>query len=296
MEKRILIEPNHPEISIIRQCELIGLSRSSYYYHSFSQDTTPQKEVDNHMVRIVDTQENLCLMGLIDRQYMKAPFYGSRRMTEVLREKGYHVNRKRIQRLMRQMGIQAIYPKPRLSKGDKGHKIYPYLLRNVSIDHVNQVWSSDITYVPIRHGFMYLVAIIDWYSRYVLSWQLSNTLETFFCLEALKSALEENKPEIFNTDQGVQFTSTAYTNRLKEAEIQISMDGRGRAFDNIFIERLWRSVKYENIYIHDYQTVSELIVGLETYFRFYNQERPHQSLDYQTPEMVHWGLSFQRTG
>ena len=256
----------------------------------------PHKEVNEKMSKIVDTQENLFLMELIDRQYMKTPFYGSRRMTDVLGKKGYHVNRKRIQRLMRQMGIQAIYPKPRLSKHDKSHKIYPYLLRNVSIDHVNQVWSTDITYVPIHHGFMYFVAIIDWYSRYVLSWRLSNTLETTFCLEALKSALEVNKPGIFNTDQGVQFTSTAYTNRLKEAEIQISMDGRGRAFDNIFIERLWRSVKYENIYIYDYQTVSELRVGLKTYFCFYNQERSHQSLDYQTPEMVYWGLSFQRTG
>lgn len=231
MEKRILIEPNHPEISISRQCELIGLSRPSYYYHPFSPDAMPHKEVNENMSRIIDTQENLLFMELIDRQYMKTPFYGSRRMADVLQKKGYHVNRKRIQRLMRQMGIQAIYPKPRLSNRDKSHKIYPYLLRNVAIDHVNQVWSTDITYVPIRHGFMYLVAIIDWYSRYVLSWRLSNTLETTFCLEALKSALEVNKPGIFNTDQGRQFTSTAYTNCLKEAKILISMDGRGRALE-----------------------------------------------------------------
>ena len=231
MEKRILIEPNHQEISISRQCELIGLSRPSYYYHPLSQAVMPYKEVNENMSRIKDTQEILLLMELIDRQYMKTPFYGSRRMTNVLQKKGYHVNRKRVQRLMRQMGIQAIYPKPRLSNRDKSHKIYPYLLRNVAIDHVNQVWSTDITYVPIRHGFMYLVAIIDWYSRYVLSWRLSNTLETTFCLDALKSALEVNKPGIFNTDQGSQFTSTAYTNCLKEAEIQISMDGRGRAFE-----------------------------------------------------------------
>ncbi len=296
MERRKLIEPNHSEISIHRQCELVGLSRSSYYYRSFSQDSISHSEVNENMNKIVDTQQNLFLMEQIDHQYMKTPFYGSRRMTTVLSQRGTIVNRKRIQRLMRQMGLQAIYPKPKLSRKDKSHKVYPYLLRNVLINQVNQVWSSDITYVPLRHGFMYLVAIIDWYSRYVLSWRLSNTLDTTFCLEALESALEVNKPAIFNTDQGVQFTSTAYTNCLKESEIQISMDGRGRVFDNIFIERLWRSVKYENIYIHDYQTVSELMNGLETYFRFYNQERPHQSLDDQTPEMVYWGLSFQRTG
>ena len=290
-----MIEPNYPEISITQQCELLGLSRSSYYYHSCLHDTIAQKESNGTMSKILDTHENLLLMELIDHQYMKTPFYGSRRMKVVLCQMGYLVNRKRVQRLMRQMGIQAIYPKPKLSKGDKNHKIYPYLLRNVSINRVNQVWSADITYIPLRYGFMYLVAIIDWFSRYVLSWRLSNTLDTTFCLEALESALEINKPAIYNTDQGVQFTSTAHTNRLKAAGIQISMDGRGRAFDNIFIERLWRSVKYEDIYIHDYQTVAELMAGLETYFRFYNQERPHQSLDDQTPEMVYLGLSFQRT-
>lgn len=290
-----MIEPTHPEISIIRQCELIGLSRSSYYYHSCLQDSMTPKESNGTFSKLIDTHENLLLMELLDRQYMKTPFYGSRRMTTALQQKGYVVNRKRVQRLMRQMGIQAIYPKPRLSKSDKGHKIYPYLLRNISIDRVNQVWCADITYLPLCNGFMYLVAIMDWFSRYVLSWRLSNTLDTAFCLEALESALEINKPEIFNTDQGVQFTSNAHTNRLRETGVQISMDGRGRAFDNIFIERLWRSVKYENIYLYDYQTVPELMAGLETYFRFYNQERPHQSLDNQTPEMVYWSSSFQRT-
>ena len=290
-----MIEPNYPQISISRQCDLLGLSRSSYYYHSCLQTPMAQKESNGTVSKIVDSPKNLLLMDLIDRQYMKTPFYGSRRMTVALRQMDHLVNRKRVQRLMRQMGIQAIYPKPQLSKKDKGHKIYPYLLRHVSINRVNQVWSADITYIPLRYGFMYLVAIIDWFSRYVLSWRLSNTLDTAFCLEALESALQINKPDIYNTDQGVQFTSIAHTNRLKEEGIQISMDGRGRAFDNIFIERLWRSVKYEDIYLHDYQSVSELMAGLETYFRFYNQERPHQSLNDQTPEMVYWGLRFQRT-
>lgn len=290
-----MIEPNHPEITISRQCELLDLSRSSYYYHSRLQESLSKKSNGNFS-EIVDTPKNLLLMALIDRQYMKTPFYGSRRMTTLLQQKGYVVNRKRVQRLMRQMGIQAIYPKPKLSKSDKSHKIYPYLLRNVSINRVNQVWCADITYIPLYYGFMYLVAIMDWFSRYVLSWCLSNTLDTAFCLQALESALEINIPGIYNTDQGVQFTSVAHTSLLKQAGIQISMDGRGRAFDNIFIERLWRSVKYENIYIHDYQNCAELMAGLEAYFRFYNQERPHQSLNNRTPEMVYWGLNFQRTG
>jgi len=296
MEKRKLIEPNHPEISISRQCELVGLSRSGYYYHSCFQDSLTSKVLNGNLVQIIDTQENLLLMELIDRQYMKTPFYGSRRMTTVLQQMGYLVNRKRVQRLMRQMGIQAIYPKPKLSKSDKSHKIYPYLLRNISIDRENQVWSADITYIPLRDGFMYLVAIIDWFSRYVLSWRLSNTLDNAFCLEALESALEINIPDIYNTDQGIQFTSVAHTSRLKKAGVQISMDGRGRAFDNIFIERLWRSLKYENIYLYDYQSVPELMAGLETYFHFYGHERPHQSLDNKTPAMVYWGSRFQRTG
>lgn len=227
-------------------------------------------------------------MELVDKQYTKKPFYGSRRMSDHLRLLGYRVNRKRIRRLMRRMGLQAIYPKPRLSKKDQAHKIYPYLLRNVNITQVNQVWSADITYIPMPHGFMYLVAIIDWYSRYVLSWRLSNTLDVDFCLEALEDALSYGTPEIFNTDQGSQFTSLAFTGRLNDARIRISMDGRGRALDNVFVERLWCSVKYEDIYLKSYQTVSELSLGLGQYFNFYNDERPHQGLNGYTPAMIHF--------
>jgi len=234
-------------------------------------------------------------MKLIDRQYMKTPFYGSRRMTIILKRMDYPVNRKRVRRLMRQMGIQAIYPKPRLSLGQKEHKIYPYLLRDLRIERPDQVWCADITYVPLQHGFMYLVAILDWYSHFVLAWQLSNTLDTTFCLQALDEALQIGTPDIFNTDQGCQFTSLAFTDRLKEAEIKISMDGRGRVFDNIFIERFWRSLKYEDIYIRDYQTVLELSSGLDRYFHLYNYDRPHQSLEDMPPATVYYGNKFQRT-
>jgi putative transposase len=226
---------------------------------------------------------------------MKWPFYGSRRMTTALKREGYPVNRKRVQRLMRLMGIQAIYPKPRLSMSHQDHKIYPYLLRDISIDRPGQVWCADITYLPLHYGFVYLVAILDWYSRYVLAWRLSNTLDTIFCLEALDEALKIRHPEIFNSDQGCQFTSMAFTDRLKEAGIKISMDGRGRVFDNIFIERLWRSLKYEDVYLKDYQTVMELNAGLDDYFRFYNYERPHQSLENKTPAMVYHGYEYQKT-
>ena len=235
-----------------------------------------------------ESEENLHYMELIDKQYTKKPFYGSRRMRDHLLLLGYRLNRKRVRRLMRKMGLQAIYPKPRLSKKDKAHKIYPYLLRDVKITHVNQVWSADITYIPMPHGFMYLVAIIDWHSRYVLSWRLSNTLDVEFCLEALNDALGYGKPEIFNTDQGSQFTSLAFTGRLSDEKIKISMDGRGRALDNIFVERLWRSVKYEDIYLKIYQTVSELSLGLGEYFKFYNDDRPHQGLKGYTPAMLHF--------
>ena len=220
---------------------------------------------------------------------------GSRNMKIFLAREGLRVNRKRIQRLMRLMGIQAIYPKPRLSIGGKGHKIYPYLLKNLSINRPDQVWCTDITYIRLAHGFVYLVAIMDWYSRRVLSWRLSNTLDTDFCLEALEEALEHGKPEIFNTDQGCQFTSESFTGRLKKAEIKISMDGRGRVFDNIMIERLWRTLKYQDIYIKDYQTVMALQAGLDEYFQFYNNERPHQSLEEKTPSMVYYGYEYQRT-
>lgn len=234
-------------------------------------------------------------MKLIDQQYTKTPFYGSRRMRDHLRLSAYKINRKRVQRLMRLIGLEAIYPKPRTSIPDKEHKLYPYLLRNMKIMRINQVWSTDITYIPINGGFMYLVAIIDWYSRYVLSWRLSNTIDVNFCLDALEEALTINKPEIFNTDQGSQFTSLAFTGRLTDADIKISMDGLGRAFDNIFVERLWRSVKYEDIYLKDYQTVAELYLGLQEYFRFYNMERPHQALGGIPPEMIHFPEKFLKT-
>lgn len=227
-------------------------------------------------------------MRLIDEQYLQTPFYGSRRITAWLQKQGYEVNRKRVQRLMRLMGLEAIYPKPRTSQPGSEHVVYPYLLRDRVLDRPNQVWSTDITYIPMRQGYMYLVAVVDWHSRYVLSWQLSNTLDSGFCQAALEAALSRGTPEIFNTDQGVQFTSQAFTGRLKEAGIAISMDGRGRALDNVFIERLWRTVKYEHIYLYDYATVVELEAGLEAFFEFYNQERLHQSLDYRTPADVHF--------
>jgi len=267
----LLIERDHPEISVRRQCELIGLNRSSLYYEPAG-----------------ESEYNLMLMCQIDEQYTRTPFYGWPRMTEHLRRQGYPVNHKRVQRLMRLMGLQAIYPKPRTSRPAPGHAVYPYLLRGLTIDRPNQVWCADITYVPLQHGFMYLVAVLDWYSRYVLAWQLSNTLDGRFCQEALRQALPQGPPEIFNTDQGAQFTAQAFATILQEAGIRISMDGRGRALDNIMVERLWRTVKYENIYLMDYATVPALTAGLREYFRFYNQERPHQSLDYRTPAEVYF--------
>jgi len=272
-DKRSLVEPDHPVLSVRRQCELIGLNRATYYYE-------PAKE----------TPLNLTLMRMIDEQYMKTPFYGYPKMTAYLRNQGYWVNPKRIDRLMGVMGLRALVPKKRMTRSNPDHKVYPYLLRNVPITRVDQVWSADITYVPMNRGFMYLVAILDWYSRYVISWQLSNTLDNIFCLVALDRALERSyrKPEIFNTDQGVQFTSDDFTGRLESADVKISMDGRGRVFDNIFIERLWRTVKYEDIYPRDYSAVIELEQGLDRYFQFYNNERPHQSLDYRTPVQVYY--------
>jgi putative transposase len=265
-----LIEPDHPALSIRRQCELLGLSRSSLYYEPAG-----------------ETAEDLRLMRLIDEQYTARPFYGSRRMTVWLTEQGEEVNRKRVQRLMRVMGLEAIYPKPRLSTAGKGHRIYPYLLRGVKVVRPDQVWSTDITYVPMASGFMYLAAVIDWFSRYVIAWRLSNTLDGSFCLEMLEEALRGGRPEVFNTDQGVQFTAAAFTGRLESAGVAVSMDGRGRALDNVFVERLWRSVKYEDIYIRGYEAVPELDRGLGRYFVFYNDERPHQSLGYRTPAAVY---------
>jgi putative transposase len=249
----------------------VGLNRASYYY-------TPATE----------SPENLELMRLIDAQYMERPFYGWPRMTKVLREQGRVVNHKRVQRLMRLMGLQAVHPKRRTTIPAPGHRIYPYLLRGVKIVRPNQVWSTDITYVPLEQGFMYLTAVIDWYSRYILAWELSNTLDGYFCRAALQQALTLGRPEIFNTDQGTQFTAQAFTSILTSADIRISMDGRGRAHDNIFIERFWRSIKYEDIYLKNYSTVPALISGLKAYFAFYNQERPHQSLGYRKPAEVYW--------
>ena len=228
-------------------------------------------------------------MRLIDQQFLKTPFYGSRRMTASLERSGETVNRKRVQRLMAQMGLEAIFPRPRTTIAATTARVYPYLLRDRVLTRADEVWSSDITYVPMRHGSMYLTAVIDWYSRYVLSWRLSNTLEGRFCLEALEEALSMGRPEIFNTDLGSQFTSQEYTGRLEEAGIAVSRDGRGRALDNVFVERLWRSVKYEDIYIKDYEHVQELESGLTAYFWFYDEERPHQSLDYRTPAEVYRG-------
>jgi putative transposase len=230
-------------------------------------------------------------MRIIDEQYLRTPFYGSRNFTTWLKNEGYEVNRKRVQRLMRIMGIEAIYPKPRTSEARKEHKKYPYLLRDVKILRPNHVWSSDITYLPMKNGFMYLVAVIDWFSRFVLSWRLSNTMDSSFCVAALDAAIKRwGKPEIFNTDQGSQFTGQDFTGKLADCGISISMDGKGRALDNVFIERLWRSLKYEEIYIWNHETVLELENGLIRYFKFYNTERPHQSLANMTPTFVYQGV------
>ena len=265
-----MIDPQHLELSIRRQCELVGLNRSTFY-------AEPAGE----------TAFNLHLMRLIDEQYLRTPFYGYPKITVALQGQGYVVNRKRVARLMQKMGLQAVFPQQKLSQPAAGHQIYPYLLRGLPITQPNQVWSADITYIPLVQGFMYLVAIIDWYSRYVLAWQLSNTMEETFCLTALDDALQHNRPVIFNTDQGAQFTAQAFTGRLADAQIRISMDGRGRALDNIFIERLWRSLKYEDIYLKNYAAVPALFRGLHDYFQFYNHERPHQSLDYRVPAEVY---------
>jgi putative transposase len=264
------VEPDHAGLSLRRQCQLIGLARSTYYY-----------------VPASESEFNLQLMRLIDEQYLRTPFYGWPRMTAHLHRQGYEVNHKRVQRLMQIMGLQAIYPKPKTTVSGQVHRVYPYLLRDLEIAQPNYVWSADITYVPMQHGFMYLVAILDWFSRYVLAWQLSNTLDCRFCLDALEQALLLGQPEIFNTDQGMQFTAQEFTAGLEKAGIRISMDGRGRALDNIFIERLWRTVKYEDLYLKDYASVPELAAGLQAYFQFYNEDRPHQSLGYRTPAEVH---------
>lgn len=268
--KRGLIEAEHPEISIARQCELLEFSRSSYYYEP-----------------CVESAENLALMRLIDEQYLETPFYGSRRMTAHLQAQGHIVNHKRIARLMGVMGIEALYQKPRTSIPNKEHIVYPYLLRNVPIERVNQVWSTDITYIPMQRGFLYLTAVIDWYSRYVLSWRLSNSMDGSFCREALDEALERyGTPEIFNTDQGSQFTSPLFTGILKDKNIRISMDGRGRALDNVFCERFWRSIKYECLYLRVLETVLDAREAVIWYVDLHNFRKPHQALQYKTPRIV----------
>ncbi len=235
--------------------------------------------------------EDLRIKRLIDEQYTKRPFYGVRRITEWLnRDKEEWVNHKRVGRLMREMGLVAIYPKPKLSLGAADHRIYPYLLRGITVDRPNQAWATDITYIRLTQGFIYLVAVMDWFSRYVLSWELSTTMDVGFCVDALNAALRRGTPEIFNTDQGSQFTSEAFTGRVLSSGARVSMDGRGRVFDNIFVERLWRSVKYEEVFLHDYADVSEAREGLARYFRFYNEERRHASLGYETPADVYHGL------
>lgn len=264
------MEPEPQLISVRRQCQLLGLSRSGLYYQP-----------------VEESPENLAFMRLLDEQYTRTPFYGVLRMTAWLKQQGYEVNAKRVRRLLRLMGLEAIYPKPHISRAAAEHRIYPYLLKDVVIDSADHVWSADITYIRLRQGFVYLVAIMDWYSRYVLAWEVSVTLDSSFCLSALERALRVTQPAIFNTDQGGQFTSQVFTGRLLADGIQISMDGRGRAFDNIFVERLWRSVKYEEVYLKDYRDVQESINSLGGYFAFYNHERLHQSLDYRTPAVVY---------
>jgi len=261
--------------SIRRQCLLAGISRTLFYYKA-----------------VPVSKMNLLLMRLIDEQYLRRPEYGSPRMTDWLMGQNYQVNHKRVVRLMRTMGLQAITPGPHTSKPAPGHKIYPYLLRNVSITRVSQVWSTDFTYIPMQQGYMFLTAVIDWYSRYVLSWELSNSMESSFCVSALQEALEGyGEPEIFNTDQGSQYTSEDFTSVLINKRIEISMDGRGRALDNVFVERLWWTVKYEDVYPKNYEDGHDLYAGLEKYFRYYNNERQHSSLDKRTPvEVFYEGL------
>ena len=267
--RRKMADRQHPALSTVRQCALLGISRSSVYYRPRA-----------------TSQEDLAVMKQIDQQYLATPFYGSRRMTVWLQRQGRPVSRKRVQRLMRIMGLQAIYRRPRTSLRALGHKVYPYLLGGMEITRPNQVWATDITYIPKARGFLYLVAIIDWYSRYVLAWRLSNTLDADFCVDALEEALSKGKPEIFNTDQGSQFTGEAFTGLLKQHGVRISMDGKGRYRDNIFVERLWRTVKYEEVYLKAYSAGREAKAGLDAYFRFYNAQRPHQALGYRTPAEV----------
>lgn len=268
-----MIEMDHPRLSISRQCALLGLSRGSYY-------RTPGME----------TEKNQELMRLIDEQYTRHPFLGSRGMRRYLRRQGHQVNRKRVQRLMRLMGLVSIAPRKRTSVPAPGHKIYPYLLRGLDIHRPGQVWCSDLTYIRLKRGFVFLTAVMDWHSRYVLSWEVSVTMDEGFCVSSVERALRQHPhPKIFNTDQGSQYTGAAFTGVLKEHKVKISMDGKGRATDNIMVERLWRTVKYEDVYLKDYESVEDLIAGLRTYFSYYNYERSHQSLGDKTPAEIYWG-------
>ena len=273
-----MVNRQHLSLSVVSQCRLLGISRSGLYYQP--------KGI---------SEEDLTLMKLIDRQYLATPFYGARKIAAWLKSQNYSVNRKRVRRLMRIMGLKAIYRRPRTSKPAPGHKAYPYLLSGMKITRPNQVWAADITYIPMARGFLYLVAIIDMYSRYVLSWRLSNTLDGGFCVEALQETLRKDSPEIFNTDQGAQFTSEAFTGLLQQHGVGISMDGKGSYNDNLFIERLWRSVKYEEVYLKAYQDGRDARIGLGNYFRFYNTERPHQALGYRTPAEVFNSIPVEAT-
>jgi len=270
-ERRALVEPAHGQLSVRRQCQLLRVARSGLTYQA-------------HGVSAL----NLQLLRLLDEEYTRYPFCGSRRLHQWLQRQGYLVNRKRVVRRLGWLGLQAIYPGPRTSVAAAGHQVYPYLLRGVAMTHVNQVWSSDITYIRLPQGFIYLVAVLDWFSRYGLAWEVSNTLDGSFCVSTLERALQRGQPEIFNTDQGSQFTSHDFTSRLQARSIRISMDGRGRALDNIFVERLWRSVKYEEVYLHDYAGVPAAVAGLAAYFQYYNHERRHQALGYRPPSEVYY--------
>ena len=272
-----MVEPGHPRLSLVRQCAMLGISRSAVYYKP-----------------IGESAENLLLMRLIDEAFLDTPFYGARQMCKHLRRLGHAVGRKRIRRLMRKMGLAPVYQRPNTSAPHPEHKIYPYLLKGLAISEPNKVWCADITYIPMRRGFLYLVAIVDWCSRKILSWRLSNSLDADFCVAALREALARfPKPEIFNTDQGSQFTSVDFTDVLKQAGVQISMDGRGRWRDNIIVERLWRSLKYECVYLNAYESGSEARAGIGDWIDLYNRRRPHSSLDDLTPHEAYWRLPRQ---
>jgi len=273
-----MVDHDHPLLSVVRQCRLLGLSRSGLYYQP-----------------VPVAEEDLTLMKLIDRQYLATPFYGARRMAAWLKTQGHKVNRKRVRRLMATMGLAAIYRRPRTSGPAAGHKVYPYLLRGRAVTQPNEAWAADITYIPMARGFMYLMAIIDWHSRCVLSWRLSNTMDTDFCREALEEGLRKGRPEIFNTDQGSQFTSETFTGLLEQHGVRVSMDGKGSYNDNLFIERLWRSVKYEEVYLKAYQDGREARAGIGDYIRFYNTQRPHQALGYRTPADVYHSRQMETT-